>query len=41
MDGLVTRNLGLVFGATPGSARTVLQDVSAVFPRGAFALVIH
>ncbi|MFO7495291.1 MAG: ATP-binding cassette domain-containing protein [Desulfobacterales bacterium] len=39
MDGLVTRNLGLIFGATPGSARTVLQDVSAVFPRGALALV--
>jgi len=28
MDGLVTRHLRLVFGATPGPARIVLQDLN-------------
>jgi ABC-type lipoprotein export system ATPase subunit len=39
MEGLATRGLELVYDASAGSPRTVLQDVSAVFPRGALSLV--
>ena len=38
-DGLVTRNLELVFGHRSGPRRIVLKNVSAVFPRGGLSLV--
>jgi putative ABC transport system ATP-binding protein len=39
MEGLATRRLELVYGASAGSPRTVLRDVSAEFPRGGLSLV--